>query len=581
MLLGLFSHPRFRLFVVLAAAYRALQNRNKASPTSSVLETYVRTLTAALPVGASSFVADVLGAYAFYETYRFLVKSQRDARMVTKKSIVNFVGGAVVDFAKQVPFLRGKVEEEMSKLRVDLRKQIKGNAPSAPDHVQLPSQGTSHELVLKRMQELCDGDAQKWQNGRVSGGVYHGGDAMLALQAKAYEMFSISNPLHSDLWPSVMRMESEVLSMTANMVNGGDSNVCGVITSGGTESIMLATKMHRDYYRKTRGITRPEIVCAVTAHAAIDKACATMNIRLLKARIDPKTKKADVASMRSLMSESTIMVYSSAPHFPHGIIDDIQALSDLAQEFDCGLHVDACLGGFVLPFLNKLGPEYAVGKFGFECAGVTSMSCDTHKYGYAAKGTSVMLARSAELRHFAYSIHPEWTGGLYVTPTFAGSKAGALSACCWASMVSMGEEGYKASAKLVVDARRKASAAIETMDGLFVLGDPKAMIVAFGSDEFNVYELGDLMTHKREGWSLNLLQSPACIHLCVTLKVAPVIDEFIEDLRDCCRTMMERKMSGKASPTDGAAPIYGMAASAPAGPLGDVLCAYTDIVLST
>jgi len=291
--------------------------------------------------------------------------------------------------------------------------------------------------------------------------------------------------------------------------------------------------------------------------------------------------KVDLDAVRSLMSSDTILIYSSGPNFPHGIIDDVSGLGAIAEEWGCGLHVDCCLGGFVLPFLNKLGPEYAVGDFGFEVPAVTSMSCDTHKYGFAAKGTSVMLARSKELRHFAYSIHPEWTGGLYITPTFAGSKAGALSACCWAAMVNMGEEGYKQAAKSIVDAQRKIRKAIETemSPGLYVLGDPKAMIVAFASDEFNIYELGDLMTKRGVGWSLNMLQSPACIHLCVTLKVAPVADEFITDLKACVEEMMKRR--GGPPATEGSSPIYGMASSAPSGPLGEVLCTYTDIVLST
>ena len=265
------------------------------------------------------------------------------------------------------------------------------------------------------------------------------------------------------------------------------------------------------------------------------------------------------------------MLYSSAPTFPQGIIDPISELSKIAVRHGVGLHVDCCLGGFVLPFAKKLG--YDIPDFDFTLPGVTSMSCDTHKYGYAAKGTSVVLYRNKELRRCQYFCYPEWTGGLYVTPTIAGSRPGALSAACWASMMAMGEDGYSERVETIMDTCQEIAYHVGNMEGIHLLGDPKAMIVCFGSKEFNIYRVGDKMTEL--GWSLNSLQRPACIHLCVTLRTVEHKDKFLDDLESCIDEVFEE---GNSGPLTGNAAVYGMSGSMPPGPVNELLKCYTDVL---
>ena len=289
-----------------------------------------------------------------------------------------------------------------------------------------------------------------WKDGFVSGAVYHGDPEHIEFLNKVYAINSQSNPLHADVWPSATKFEAEIVAMTANMLGGVGQDICGTVSSGGTESIMLAMKTYRDQARQEKGITRPEMVVPITAHAAFDKASQYFNIKTLHIPVD-ETFRADVNAARKAITRNTIVVVGSAPAFPHGTIDPIEELSELARERGIGFHTDACLGGFVLPWAEKLG--YPVPPFDFRLPGVTSMSADTHKFGYAAKGTSVVLYRGKALRHYQYYTATDWPGGLYFSPTFAGSRPGALSAACWAAMVSIGAEGYmNATQKILVTA---------------------------------------------------------------------------------------------------------------------------------
>jgi sphinganine-1-phosphate aldolase len=235
-----------------------------------------------------------------------------------------------------------------------------------------------------------------------------------------------------------------------------------------------------------------------------------------------------------------------------------------------GLHVDACLGGFVLPFAERLAGT-RVPAFDFRLPAVTSMSADPHKYGYAAKGVSVVLYRGAELRRQQYFVNTDWSGGLYFSPTFAGSRPGGLSAACWAAMVSIGEEGYLDATARILDAAAEARAAIAAIPGLRVLGDP-LWVIAFTSDAFDIYRVLDLMNDR--GWSLNGLQRPPAMHLCVTLRHAQpgVIPRFAADLRACVQLVQSTPAK-----TAGMAPVYGMAGSFPVrGAVAELLRRYVD-----
>jgi glutamate/tyrosine decarboxylase-like PLP-dependent enzyme len=247
--------------------------------------------------------------------------------------------------------------------------------------------------IGQNLKSVAEGENKKWEEGLVSGAVYGGEKKHTELLNQVYGMYSLSNPLHPDLWPKVNQCEAEVISMTAGLLNGGDEDVVGAMTSGGTESIIMAVRAHLKLYGENRGIVFPTIISGDTAHAGLNKACEMFGIRLLQVpcgesngyQLDPK-------QVEGFMNSNVIMIYASAPSYPQGVIDPIEELSTVAKKFDVGLHVDACLGGFVLPFARML--DYDLPKFDFECPGVTSMSADTHKYGYASKGTSVVLYRN-------------------------------------------------------------------------------------------------------------------------------------------------------------------------------------------
>ncbi len=315
------------------------------------------------------------------------------------------------------------------------------------------------------------------------------------------------------------------------------------------------------------------MIVGTSAHAAVDKACDLMNIKLIKVDLDSKTYRVNLDAIRAAIGPNTIMMYSSAPSYPHGAIDEIAELSKIAKQYNIGLHVDCCLGGFVLPFAKKLG--YKIPEFTFALPGVTSMSLDTHKYGYALKGASVVLYRTKELRHAQYFCYADWTGGMYTTPTVAGSRSGGLIAQCWASMMSLGMKGYLQHVDDIMKTTKAIAEGVLRIKGIRLYGEVDAMIVCFGSEEtekLNVYSIGDEM-HKK-GWSLNALQHPACIHLCCTVAHVGHHDEFLRDLREAVE-----KVRSNPNDKSGNAAIYGMASSLPPGPVNELLKVYNDVVL--
>jgi glutamate/tyrosine decarboxylase-like PLP-dependent enzyme len=292
------------------------------------------------------------------------------------------------------------------------------------------------------MAALQTRETDGWKDGYVSGAVYHGDTAHIDFLNQVYALHSQTNPLHADVWPSISKYEAEIVAMTAGMLGGDKAGeeICGTLSSGGTESIMLAMKTYRDRARAERGIRRPEMVVPITAHAAFDKAAQYFGIKMVRIPVD-QDYRADIRAAARAITRRTVVVVGSAPSFPHGMVDPIAELSELARQRGIGFHTDACLGGFVLPWAADLG--YPVPPFDFQLPGVTSISADTHKYGYAAKGTSVILYRGPELRRHQYFTITDWPGGLYFSPSFAGSRPGALSAACWAAMVRIGQKGYQ------------------------------------------------------------------------------------------------------------------------------------------
>lgn len=456
-------------------------------------------------------------------------------------------------------------------LLASLRAQIKPYRDRFPSHTRLPRTGRPREDILAEIAAVHEAESPIWREGYASGAVYHGGAEHIEFLNRVYALHSQSNPLHPDLWPSTARFEAEIVAMTARMLGAeaAGGTVCGTVTSGGTESLLLAMKTYRDWARATKGITAPEAVVPVSAHAAFDKAAQYFGIKLIRTPLD-ESFRADVRAVREAITPNTVVIAGSAPGYPHGVIDPISELAELAAAHGIGCHVDACLGGFVLPWAERLG--YPVPPFDFRLNGVTSISADTHKYGYGAKGTSVILYRSRELLHYQYFTAADWPGGLYFSPTIAGSRPGALSAAAWAAMLSMGEEGYLDATRRILEAAGRLKEGIRRIPGLKILGDP-LWVIAVAADDLNIYQVMEEMAGR--GWRLNGLHRPPAFHIAVTLRhTAPgVVDRFLADLQAAAEHV-------RANPSrqTGMAPIYGMAASAPPELVRQVLTGFIDLL---
>jgi glutamate/tyrosine decarboxylase-like PLP-dependent enzyme len=480
--------------------------------------------------------------------------------------------GGLADRATSLPILRQRIDRQMDSIITDLADDVKPYRGEFTAYDQLPPKGRTRTEILAEVEALNTREASRWEDGYASGAIYHGDEGHIDFLNQVYALQSQSNPLHADLFPSASKFEAEIVAMTAAMLGAGQTTdaIGGTVNSGGTESILLAMKSYRDLARETRGITRPEMIVPVTAHVAFDKAAQYFGIKMVRIGVD-EGYKADWIAAKNAINKNTVVIVGSAPSFPHGIIDPIAEMSSLALDAGIGFHCDACLGGFVLPWAERLG-RY-VPPFDFRLPGVTSISADTHKYGYAAKGTSVLLYRSLELRHAQYFTASDWPGGLYFSPTFAGSRPGALSAACWAAMLSLGEEGYLRATRQILETAEQIKEGLRAIPELYILGDPM-WVIAFASENINIYQVMDNMA--RKGWSLNGLHKPSCIHLAVTLRHTQpgVAERFLADLQESVA-----KVKANPEQTSGMAPVYGLAATLPArGVISDLLKRYIDLL---
>ncbi|MCS6908426.1 MAG: aminotransferase class V-fold PLP-dependent enzyme [Anaerolineales bacterium] len=440
---------------------------------------------------------------------------------------------------------------DIAKIQQELQATLKPYKDELPSFRSLPKEGLSRAEVVDIVAKLAQREAPRWQSGKVSGAVYHGDPAHIEFQNTIYNLQSQANPLHMDLWPSITKFEAEIIAMTAHMLGADytEDEIVGSVSSGGTESILLAMKAYRDWARATKNITEPEIIAPSTAHVAFEKAAQYFGMRLIRVPVGEDFR-ADVRAMEEAITPNTVVMVGSAPPFPHGIVDPIEELSEIARQRGIGFHTDACLGGFVLPWAERLG--YPVPKFDFRLPGVTSMSCDTHKYGYAAKGTSVVLYRGRELRHHQYFVSTDWCGGIYISPTLTGSRPGGLSAAAWAAMVSMGESGYLEAARRILKSAETIKKGIACIPELQIIGDP-LFVIAFTSKQLDIYAVLDVMSQM--GWNLNGLQNPPAIHIAVTIRHTQegVPERFLEDLRRAVEIVKSRpEMQGSMTP------VYGM-----------------------
>jgi sphinganine-1-phosphate aldolase len=424
-------------------------------------------------------------------------------------------------------------------------------------YTSIPARGRNQEHVYAELKEIAEEEDKKWETGLVSGTMYHGGKEHYAFLNRVFSLYSYVNLIQRDICPSGTKFESEIISMTANMLHGGaaqehdpNDDVCGTVTSGGSESIYNALFVYREWARKEKGISEPEMVVPTTLHPAFFKAGHYMGIKIIPVPVNEHFE-ADVQAMRDLINDNTIAIAGSAGSYPHGVIDPFEQLSEVALEHGIGLHVDGCLGGFILPWIEKLG--YDIPLFDFRLPGVTSVSCDTHKYGYALKGTSVVLYRNKNLLRNQFFSMADWAGGLYASPTVQGSRSGGLSAATWAAMVTMGEDGYLKAARAIMDTSDAIRAGISGIPEIKILGK-STFLIAMGSDVVDIYHVNDALASK--GWRMNGCQNPPGFHFCITLRntLPGVAETFVRDLQDA---VLYAKDPPQRMPASGA--LYGLA----------------------
>jgi glutamate/tyrosine decarboxylase-like PLP-dependent enzyme len=410
----------------------------------------------------------------------------------------------------------------------------------------LPKSGSPRDEVIRRLKAARQDDAN-WREGKTFSLVYYAGDEVKRLLEESYVEYMAENGLSPLAFPSLRRFEAEVLAMCASIFSG-DADVCGTMTSGGTESVLMAVKTARDWAKAERGIERPEMVVPITVHPAFEKAAHYFGVTPRHAPVGPDFR-ADVNAMRERVGPNTALVVGSAVAYPQGVVDPIEQIAALAKEKRVLCHVDACLGGFILPWAKKLGRD--VPPFDFAVDGVTSMSADLHKYGFAAKGASVVLYRNAELRRHQFFTYANWPGGMYASPTMTGTRPGGAIAAAWAILQHLGEAGYLELAKGMLATTDALARGIASTPGLKVQGAPAATVLGFSSDTLNCWELGDAM--EARGWKLDRQNKPAGLHLMVTPAHARVVEPFLADLKACAAALREGK-----PPPEGSAAMYGM-----------------------
>ena len=417
----------------------------------------------------------------------------------------------------------------------------------------LPQKGETGKEVLSELESMKSGDTD-WQSGRMFSLIYNAGEEIREITRKAFNIYFTENGLSPFAFPSLKKLETEVIAMTAALL-GGDAETVGSFTCGGTESIFMAVKTARDWARAERPEAKaPEMIKASTGHPAWNKSSHYLGLKVIEVPVGDDLR-ADVGAMAEAVNENTIMMIGSAMTYPHGMVDPIAELGEIAAENNIWLHVDSCLGGLILPFVKKLG--YDVPAFDFSVPGVTSMSADLHKYGFAAKGASTVLYRNSDYRAHQYFAFADFPGGVYATSTLTGARPGGPIAAAWAVMNYLGEEGYLEMAKATMETTTKLMDGVNAIPKLKVLGNPHATVFAIAGDDINVYALSDAL--KERGWILEKQHLPACLHMTVSPFHADLADPFLADLAECTK-----EVEGiDASKLSEEAVMYGMMASMP------------------
>lgn len=421
-------------------------------------------------------------------------------------------------------------------------------------HKSMPSSGREGQEILTQLDAFKAEDPE-YKNGKVWSLVYYIDEAHQEFLKDAYFKYSSENGLNPTAFKSLKKMESDVISATADILNGTEE-VCGVVTSGGTESCLMAVKTYRDMARDKRGVKKPEMIIPETAHVAWYKASEYFNVKIRQVPLDDNLV-PDLKKLKKMINRNTVMILGSAPEYPHGTIDPIEAMGEIAQAKHIPLHVDACVGGFILPFMEMNGEN--IPKWDYRVPGVTSISADIHKYGYAAKGASTITYRNLDYLRYQMFVQPNWSGGVFASSALLGTRPGGGYAAAWAALQYFGIDGYKKLAAETLEAVNKIKQAINEIPELEIMGNPQGPLLAYQACDpnVNIFAVGDQMDEL--GWKVNKNQKPDGLHAMVTAQHLKVVDDYIADLKEAVATV-------KANPdlaNQGGAATYGMIAHVP------------------
>ena len=405
----------------------------------------------------------------------------------------------------------------------------------------LPTSGLGRDEVFARLDSMKVNDV-RWRDGYAFTLAYNAGADVVAVAEEAYRRFSSENALNTDAFPSLKRVQADVIGIVADWLEAGPEGA-GFMTSGGTESLLMAVKAARERGRKERGITDPNVVLPTSAHAAFEKGCYYFGVESRRVPVGPDWR-ADPEATAAAIDENTVLVVGSAPQYPQGVIDPIPAIAALAAERDINCHVDACMGGVTLTYLKRLGHD--IPPWNFSVPGVTSISVDLHKYGYTAKGASVIMHRNKRLRAYQTFLTDNWLGGFYGSSGVLGTKSGGAMGAAWAVMHFIGDDGYLRLTAAARAACEQLAAAVSAMPGLHLLAQPEATLVAFeaaDATQLDVFAVADALW--RRGWYLDRQGPPPSLHCTVNAVHEGRIDAFVSDLRSSIDEVTTARSSGE------------------------------------
>ena len=410
--------------------------------------------------------------------------------------------------------------------------------PAQTNH--MPPKGWSADDVFEGLEAMRTRDV-RWREGRAFSLAYHAGAEALAVAEEAYRRFSGENALSTDAFPSLKQIQAEVVAM-AGVWLGATPSSAGFMTSGGTESILMAVKAARDRLLAERQIRQPNMVMPTSAHAAFAKAGAYFGVEVRRVVVGSDWR-ADVAAMQSQVDKNTVLIVGSAPQYPQGVVDDIVGIAKIASDAQINCHVDACMGGVTLAYLQRLGENIA--PWNLQVPGVSSISVDLHKFGYTSKGASVIMYASKHLRSFQGFVTDDWLGGVYGSSGVLGTKSGGSMASAWAVMHFLGDDGYLRLTRQAREATLQLATVIRNTPELVLRAEPESTLLCFGAQDpstLNVFAVADELS--KRGWYVDRQTPPDSLHCTVNAIHHDKIDWFARDLHESVSIALDQKTSG-------------------------------------